>query len=165
MAKHVRKKETPLIDMGSIVQYVVMTIIFALLIFGVKYVVLWAVHQSPTGQCGNGVLTLFETHNTGAAFNLFANQPEMIISASVLAALAIAFCAIVLSGKLSRETHTAMALLTAGISMNAAERITNGYVIDYISCNFAPGFPVFNTADIMIVIGAFCLLFSVFTKR
>ena len=52
MAKHVRKKETPLIDMGSIVQYVVMTIIFALLIFGDKYVVLWAVHQSPTGQCG-----------------------------------------------------------------------------------------------------------------
>lgn len=165
MAKNVKKQKSPLIDIGSIVQYLVMSIIFVLLVYGVKYVVLSAVHQSPTGKCGNGILTLYETHNTGAAFNLFAGQPEMLISASVITVLVIAFIAIVLSGKLSRETHTAMALLTAGISMNVFERISLGYVIDYISCDFAPMIPVFNTADIMIVVGAICLLFSVFTKR
>lgn len=165
MAKDVKKQKTQIFDFGAVVQYFALTIIFALLVFGVNFVVRMAIEASPTGRCGNGILTIYEVHNTGAAFNLFSGQPEMLISASVLAILAIIFCVFVFSAKLSNASIAPLGLLTAGISMNTFERIVNGYVFDYIHCDFLPDFPVFNTADMMIVIGAICLVLSVFSKR
>lgn len=165
MAKKVKQEKRQIFDIGAVAQYFALSIIFALLVYGVNFVVRMALEASPTGQCGNGFLTIYEVHNTGAAFNLFANQPEMLISASVLTVLAIVFCVFVFSAKLSSASIAPLGLLTAGISMNTFERITNGYVFDYIQCNFLPDFPVFNTADMMIVIGAICLVFSVFSRR
>ena len=168
MAKKLKKEKQEkkqIFDIGAVVQYFSLSIIFALLVFGVNYVVRMALEASPTGKCGNGFLTIYEVHNTGAAFNLFADQPEMLIVASILAILVIMFCVFVFSAKLSSASIAPLGLLTAGISMNTFERITNGYVFDYIQCEFIPDFPVFNTADMMIVIGAICLVFSVFSRR
>ena len=69
------------------------------------------------------------------------------------------------SARLNQTAISALSFLTAGISMNLYERIQYGYVIDYINCNFAPNFPVFNTADMMIVVGAIGLVFSLLTKN
>ena len=49
--------------------------------------------------------------------------------------------------------------------MNMVARINDGYVIDYISINSMPNFPVFNTADIMIVFGAIGLIMALFSKN
>ena len=49
--------------------------------------------------------------------------------------------------------------------MNMIERINQGYVIDYIHCDFLQDFPVFNVPDIMIVVGAIGLMLSLLTKR
>ena len=165
MARRPVKETRPLVDFGVIIKYIALYIVFALVVFGVDSVVLNAINMSPTQQVGNGHLTLFEVHNTGAAFNLFAGQPETIIVASFLAVAALVFCVLVFSSKLTQTAISAMALLSAGITMNMVARINDGYVIDYISINSMPNFPVFNTADIMIVFGAIGLIMALFSKN
>ena len=160
-----RNERRQLFDVGTIVQYAALSIIFALVVFGVNSVVLSAIDISPTKQVGNGMLTLYEVHNTGVAFNLFAGQTELIISASFMAIILIAAAIIFYSARLNQTAISAMSFLTAGISMNMIDRIQHGYVIDYINCNFLPNFPVFNTADMMIVVGAIGLVFSLLTKN
>lgn len=160
-----QKNRQPVIDIFTIVKYFALWILFSLIAYGVKVVVMSALQASPTKQVGNGMLTLYEVHNTGAAFNLFSNQPEMIVTASFLAVAVITFIVLMASGKLTQTAISAMAFLSAGITMNMLERINQGYVIDYIHCDFLQNFPVFNVPDIMIVAGAFGLILSVLTKR
>ncbi len=171
MAKPVRrqqqrkKNDNGMFDMLSIIKYFALWILFAIISFGIKTVVLSAVNMSPTKQCGNGMLTLYEVHNTGAAFNLFSNQPEMIIVASGITVLVLTFIVLFASAKLSHASISAMAFLSAGITMNMLERISLGYVIDYINCDFLNNFPVFNVPDIMIVVGAIGLILSILFKK
>ena len=160
-----QKQKTSLFDIYSIVKYFAIWIILALVAFGVKKLVMMGISMSPVGYVGNGMLTLREVHNTGAAFNLFAGQPEMIITASFFAVALITFVMIVTSGKQSGTAVSAMAALAAGITMNMLERINLGYVVDYIHCDFAPNVPVFNVPDIYIVVGACCLILSVLTRK
>lgn len=164
MSRRQQKENRPLIDIFSIVKYAALYIVFALVIFGVNKIVMTAISMSPTQQVGNGYITMYEVHNTGAAFNLFANQPEMIISASFIAVAIMVFIVLVFSSRITQTAISAMALLSSGITMNMLERIQHGYVIDYINCSFLPGFPVFNTADIMIVFGALGLVLALFSR-
>ena len=100
-AKREREERKPLIDMYNIFKFVVIWVILSAAAFGVKKVVMMALSMSPTGKVGNGMLTLYEVHNTGAAFNLFAGQQEMIITASFFAVAIIAFIMIMTSNKQS----------------------------------------------------------------
>ena len=160
-----REERQPLVDMYNIFKFVVIWVILSLAAFGVKKIVMMALSMSPTAKVGNGMLTLYEVHNTGAAFNLFAGQQEMIITASFFAVALISFILIMTSNKQSGTAVSAMAALCAGITMNMVERINLGYVIDYISCEFAPNVPMFNVPDIYIVVGAVCLILSVLTRK
>ena len=157
------RKET--IDFYNIIKFICLWIVFALIAYGVKTVVMSAIHISPTGQVGNGMLTLYEVHNTGAAFNLFAGQPEAIISASMLTVLIIAFIIFFASTKINQTAISALAFLNAGITMNMLDRIKDGYVTDYIHCEFLQNFPVFNVPDIMIVVGTISLILAILTKK
>lgn len=164
MSRRRHREERPIIDFFAIIKYIALSIVFALITFGVNKIVMTAIDMSPTNQVGNGILSLYEVHNTGAAFNLFAGQSEMIITASFFAVALMAFVVLIFSSKLTYTAISSMALLTAGITMNMVERIQHGYVIDYIHCNFMPNFPVFNTADIMIVFGALGLVIALFSR-
>ena len=164
MSRRRHREERPIIDFFAIIKYIALSIVFALITFGVNKIVMTVIDMSPTNQVGNGILSLYEVHNTGAAFNLFAGQSEMIITASFFAVALMAFVVLIFSSKLTYTAISSMALLTAGITMNMVERIQHGYVIDYIHCNFMPNFPVFNTADIMIVFGALGLVIALFSR-
>ena len=159
------QQKTPFFDFSIIIRYIAIWILLALISFGVKHLVMIGISMSPTGYVGNGFLTLSEVHNTGAAFNLFSEQPEMIIIASFFAVAIMAFIVLVTSSKQSPTAVSAMSALSAGITLNMLERIEYGYVIDYIHCNFAPNIPVFNVPDIFIVVGAISLILSVLTKK
>ena len=53
-------------------------------------------------------------------------------------------------------------LLLGGVLGNLLDRIIHGYVIDYISLNiFGYHFPIFNFADICIVLGVILLIYAV----
>lgn len=164
MARRYQKENRPIIDLFTIVKYVALYIVFALVVFGVDKIVMTAIGMSPTNQVGNGYITMYEVHNTGAAFNLFSGQPEMIITASFFAIAIMAFIVLIFSARLTQTAISGMALLSAGITMNMLSRIHNGYVIDYINCSFLPNFPIFNTADILIVFGALGLVLALFSR-
>lgn len=164
MARRYQREDRPIIDLFTIVKYVALYIVFALVVFGVDKIVMTAIDMSPTNQVGNGYITMYEVHNTGAAFNLFSGQPEMIITASFFAIAIMAFIVLIFSARLTQTAISGMALLSAGITMNMLSRIHNGYVIDYINCSFLPNFPIFNTADILIVFGALGLVLALFSR-
>lgn len=163
MAVRYEREKKPVFDFFNIMKYLALYVVFSLVVFGVDKIVLNAIDMSPTKQVGNSYLTLYEVHNTGAAFNLFANQPDVIIFSSFIAVAAIAFIVLLFSGRLTQTLISGMALLSAGITMNMLARIKYTYVIDYISVNGA-NFPVFNAADIMIVFGAFGLVLALFSR-
>lgn len=160
-----RKERRPLFDIGAVIQYCLISVVFAFIVYGVNTVVLSAINASPTKQVGNGVLTLFEVHNTGVAFNMLAGHTEIIITASLLAIAVLASVVVLYSARLNQSAISALSFLTSGIAMNTLDRAQYGYVIDYISCNFAPNFPVFNTADMMIVVGAMGLIFALLSRN
>ena len=63
--------------------------------------------------------------------------------------------------KLSSLEIFSYSLLIGGIIGNLIDRIVRGYVIDFISIKLGNyNFPIFNVADILIVIGVFLLLLS-----
>ena len=159
------KRREELFDIFAVIRYVALTILFSVIIYGMKLIVLTATNASPSGQVGNGMLTLYEVHNTGAAFSLFQNQPEMIIIAAFLTVAVLAFIVIIMSVRLTQSAISSISLLSAGIIMNMSERLSQGYVIDYVHCNFLNNFPVFNTADIMIVCGALGLILTVIARK
>lgn len=56
---------------------------------------------------------------------------------------------------------TGLSLIVSGGAGNLIDRIFRGFVIDYIDVNKIMKFPVFNLADIFIIVGIIILAISV----
>lgn len=96
--------------------------------------------------------------NTGAAFSMFSDGTVF------LSVVSIAFCiAVVMYWIIAKPQHklnkTALMLIFSGALGNAVDRVFYGYVVDFISIKWF-NFPVFNIADMAIVIGA--ILFMIY---
>ena len=101
-----------------------------------------------------GFLELRNIHNTGAAFSLLAGAPRWIFII-----LAVAFIVIIILAVRREWVHGAFGrwmaiLLLAGALGNCLDRMLSGYVVDMLAFQFWPSFPVFNIADVCIVVGA-----------
>lgn len=102
--------------------------------------------------------------NTGAAFSFMSGR------VSLLAIVSIVFCiAAVVYWIVKKPRHyvmcTAVAMMFAGALGNAIDRISLGFVIDFIRVTFID-FPVFNIADIAITSGAALLIiYEIFFDR
>ncbi len=94
--------------------------------------------------------------NTGGAFSLLNNYTNMLAAFGIIALICIiiyAYKKLKFKDKFKILTITS---LTAGILGNLIERISNGYVIDFIQLNFV-NFAVFNFFDILITISIILL--------
>lgn len=111
-----------------------------------------------------GFFNFTRTFNTGAAFSLFQDHPEILtlISVSVFALM------IIFRGKLfanSRIEQTAFGLLAGGILGNLTDRMQHGHVIDFIHWYVGElSWPIFNLADSFICIGVGLYMISGFRK-
>jgi hypothetical protein len=86
--------------------------------------------------------------------------PLIIITGVMLLAVLGAF----LSGRVSSRWHIAsLSLILAGGVGNLIDRVSLGYVIDYIDFR-AIHFAIFNLADSCITVGAVLLCFSIFYR-
>ena len=107
-----------------------------------------------------GIINLLNVHNDGAAFSFLsgANAGKIfVILALVFTVLVIIGLATnFISGRLAR--WCAVFVAAGGIG-NAIDRALYSYVQDMFQFAFAPSFPVFNVADIFIVV--FCFLFII----
>ena len=102
--------------------------------------------------------------NTGAAWSIFENQRIFLILISLLCLI---FLSIIKNTvKESRWKFLAVSFLYAGILGNLVDRIVFGYVKDYLSFTiFGYHFPVFNLADVFIVLGAILFIIAVLKEE
>ena len=96
--------------------------------------------------------------NTGAAFSILSDSTTLLIIIGILAALAIIFYVYKLVEMNDFDVFS-YSLLLGGVLGNLVDRIVHGYVIDYISLNiFGYHFPIFNFADICIVVSVILII-------
>lgn len=99
--------------------------------------------------------------NDGAAFSILSgNRIFLIVVAFISLIMIYQFC--IKDKKLNRLSVITYSLLIGGIFGNLFDRIIHGFVIDYLDFRILKyNFPIFNFADICIVIG--CFLFIIIT--
>lgn len=153
------------IDFKKIFQYIFTSALLIAFIWGANFGANYLMSLSKRSNFDLYIMSIHKVKNTGAAFNILSNNPDMIIALSFLALLGIVYFVLFWSKKLNNLNTTALSFLTAGIGMNFYERTTFGYVIDYIDIDFIPNMPVFNVADIIIIIGTILLITSLFTRK
>ena len=96
--------------------------------------------------------------NTGAAFSILTEQTWILTVLS--AAVSVVLAAVLLRRILPRPGQLALALLLGGAVGNLIDRASLGYVTDMFRTTFVD-FPVFNVADIGVVLGAALLCLTV----
>lgn len=99
-----------------------------------------------------GVADFIYVRNTGAAFSILSNNTAVLSVISVLFLAAVVVYKIIKKPQGKME-NLALVLFFAGALGNAIDRIMYKYVVDFISIKWFD-FPVFNIADISIVLGA-----------
>lgn len=110
-----------------------------------------------------GLLRFVYVKNTGAAWGMMSGSVTILGLLAVLALVSIYFLRRALQIKRT-PMQVAFGLLVAGIAGNMIDRLTFGYVVDFIDFNFSGwSFPTFNVADMGISIGVFLyILISLF---
>ncbi len=99
--------------------------------------------------------------NTGAAFGILPSLGDFIAILAVVVAIAIVYY----FPRVPREDWTlrlAMGLTFGGALGNLIDRLTIGWVTDYMSIW---RFPVFNVADLCITLGVIVLLLGVWSQE
>jgi signal peptidase II len=119
-----------------------------------KYAVRVSINPNQSIPVIKGIFYFTHIRNTGAAFGMFSQKQPVFVVATVLAIILI----IVYHLK-TKETdllfNAALGLELGGAVGNLIDRISQGWVTDFIH---VPNFPVFNIADSAIVAGVALLV-------
>ena len=100
--------------------------------------------------------------NTGAAFSILNSNTIFLIIIS-LVALNLIYIYFLKGKKLKLKEEVTFGILTGGILGNLVDRIFKGEVIDYLDFTiFSYNFPIFNLADIMIVLSVIYIALIMF---
>ena len=102
--------------------------------------------------------------NDGAAFSLFASRIYLLI---LIAIICLFFIIYELKNNLDdRVLSIGYSLVLAGLLGNFIDRLIDGYIIDYLSFKiFKLNFPIFNFADILIVVGIIIVIIKEILKE
>lgn len=100
-----------------------------------------------------GIVELTRVHNYGAAWSSFSGQKWLLIGVSSVIIVAVA---VLVARRIVRHPLglAACTLIFAGGVGNLIDRVRLGYVVDMLHFEFWPSYPVFNAADVCVVIGA-----------
>lgn len=113
------------------------------------------------GEILSNILKITYTENTGGAFNIGEGNINFLIIANILILGILTF----LSIHLNKGLTLSISLIIAGGLGNLIDRIIRGFVVDYIDITNIISFPIFNLADIFIVIGTIILIIQIFIKE
>lgn len=99
-------------------------------------------------------------HNEGAAWGLFSDAKVVIAIGTIIALILIYH--FIYCFKQNKRNNLAFGLLIGGLGGNLIDRILFGYVRDFLDFYiFNYDYPVFNIADICIVLGVILLIIAV----
>lgn len=99
-------------------------------------------------------------NNYGAAFSILQNSRFFLIIVALVTLFCIYFL-FIKNKELNKFDIITFGLLIGGIIGNLLDRIIYGYVIDFLEFKiFDFKFPIFNFADIFIVVSALLIVFK-----
>lgn len=119
-----------------------------------------------------GVMSLSYAENDGAAFGLFRNVPReyrapLFYAVTVGAMLLVLYYwRQLLGGRDERFARVGLPLVLGGSLGNAIDRLTRGFVIDFVDVRLGEvHWPAFNVADMALVSGVVLLLVDSVVRR
>jgi signal peptidase II len=109
----------------------------------------------------NNFFSINYYQNNGAAWSILEGRQYLLITVSII--MLVLVYNMSFSYNESKISNLGFGLLFGGIIGNLIDRIFYGYVRDFIDFNiFGYDYPVFNIADMAIVIGVILILFKTF---
>jgi signal peptidase II len=106
--------------------------------------------------------------NRGAAFSFLSQSGSLATALFIITAIIISTALVIWLYKLPanrRWLNVSLSLILGGAVGNLIDRISYGYVIDFIHLHINQwSWPIFNVADIAITTGAIMLLIDIFRK-
>jgi signal peptidase II len=112
-----------------------------------------------------GLFDLVHVHNTGVAFGVLAGGDHsatrvVLLSGVALAAIVVVILYSVRSPASDRLLQTGLALILGGALGNLTDRVSLGYVVDFLYFHAGAYYwPAFNAADTAITLGVAALAF------
>lgn len=108
-----------------------------------------------------GIFELLYVENRGAAFGMLQNKQGFFLAITVVVLIGILW----IYNKLPLEKRylplrLVLVFLTSGAIGNLIDRMMRNYVVDFFYFKLID-FPVFNVADIYVVVSVFCLAFLI----
>ena len=112
----------------------------------------------------NNFLYLTYVENDGVAFSLLGGSRILII---IMCLIILGFIVYYIrNNKISLLDSVGFGLVIGGAVGNLIDRVIYGYVIDFIDAYiFGYNYPIFNVADMGVVIGVIIILISSFMKE
>ena len=137
-----------------------MYVLFSALAVGLlaldQWLKLWITANLPLGESMPflpGLVELRTVHNYGAAWSSFSGQRWLLLGVTACIIVAVVY---VLARRIVRHPLgvAACCLVLSGGIGNMIDRFRLGYVVDMFQFEFWRSYPVFNVADICVVVGA-----------
>lgn len=138
--------------------YVLCSFVVILIDFVIKRLVILKIKESGGFTLMGNIIKVTYLENTGAAFGVFGGKKFFLILMSI--AVMIGILVIIFKNKIENKIFLlSTALVIGGGIGNLIDRVTYGYVIDYIKLSFFPS--VCNFADYCITFGIIGLIFYI----
>jgi len=124
----------------------------------IKFVTINAIDLSESITIIENFFSITYVRNYGAAFSIL-NGNRIFFILITFFSLALIYIVFLKNNKFKKLDILIYSMLLSGIIGNLIDRIFRGFVIDYLDFKlFGHYFPVFNFADILIVVSVFLLL-------
>ncbi len=134
-----------------------------------KYLISQNIDVGQVNPIIEGFFSLTNVRNTGGAFSLLAEQDWGIILLSAISGIVSIVLIVILyrlRGKNYEWIRLAIALVAGGTIGNMIDRIRLRSVLDFLMFRFGSyTFPIFNFADMCIVVGSILLAVLIFFDK
>ena len=144
---------------------IILSIVLVIVLLGIDLLLKYLVSTYlTTVNIIDNFFSLTYVLNDGAAFSLFASRTYLLI---LIALICLFFIIYELKNNLDdRVLSIGYSLVLAGLLGNFLDRLMDGYIIDYLSFKiFTYNFPIFNFADILIVVGIIIVIIKEILKE
>lgn len=107
-----------------------------------------------------GMFYLTYAENTGAAFSILKNSQTLLIFVTGTIACILTYYLFKTYKSNNILINYALSAIIGGALGNLIDRFRLGYVVDFFNFSLIK-YPIFNTADVFIVVGAITLAYAV----
>lgn len=138
-------------------KYIIIAILVLLMIF-IDQIIKFVITENVTEEIGFYMISINPKLNTGMALGMNEGNRQNIVITIVVLILILNF-AINQRDRIDKKTAISLMLITSGGISNLIDRFIYKGVVDYID---VVGFPIFNLADIYVVVGWIVLVVSIY---